>query len=97
MAVIEVQNFRLAHGVEAAEFLDADKRLQTELMLRKPTFLRRTTARGADGDWLVIVLWASQADADTSNAQFDRHPARVDFTALVDEATVTWRRYETLD
>jgi hypothetical protein len=97
MAVIETQTFRLAHGADVAAFLDADKRLQTELMLRKPTFLRRTTARGADGDWLVVVLWSSEADADASNAHFDRHPARVDFMALVDEATVTWRRYETLD
>jgi hypothetical protein len=97
MAVIETQTFRLAQGAGVSEFLDADKRLQTELMLRKPTFLRRTTARGADGEWLVVVLWGSEADADASSAQFDRHPARVDFLALVDEATVTSRRYETLE
>jgi hypothetical protein len=97
VAVIETQTFRLAHGADVADFLAADKRLQTELMLRKPTFLRRTTARGADGDWLVVALWGSQADADASNAHVDRHPARVDFMALVDESTITWRRYETLD
>jgi hypothetical protein len=97
MAVIETHTFRLADRADVGQFLDADKRLQTELMLEKPTFLRRTTARSGDGDWVVIVLWGSEDDADRSNGRFDDHPARAAFMTFVDEATVTSRRYETLD
>ena len=97
MAVIETHTFRLAESADVGQFLDADKRLQTALMLQKPTFLRRTTARSGDGEWVVIVLWRSEADADTANGRFDDHPARAAFMTFVDEATATSRRYETLD
>jgi hypothetical protein len=97
MPLIEMHTFRLSEGADVGGFLDADRRVQTELMLTKPTFLRRTTARGGDGEWLVVVLWSSEGDADISRAQFGDHPANATFMAFVDEATVTSRRYETLD
>ncbi len=97
MAVIETHTFRLADGADVNGFLDADRRVQTELMLRKPTFLRRTTARGGNGDWLVVVLWASEADAEASRVHFADDPVSVAFMSFVDEAAITSRRYETLD
>jgi hypothetical protein len=97
MPLIETQSFRLVDNPDVGAFLAADERLQTELMLRQPTFLRRTTARGRDGEWLVVVLWDSEADANTSRAQLGDDPANVAFMAFVDEATLTSRRYETLD
>jgi hypothetical protein len=97
MAVIETDTFRLSDGADIRRFLDADRRVQTELMLRKPTFLRRTTARGRDGEWLVVVLWYSEADANASRAQLGDGSANAAFMAFVDEATLTSRRYETLD
>jgi hypothetical protein len=97
MSVIETHTFRLAEGADMAEFLDADRQVQTELMLRKPTFLRRTTARADDGDWLVVVIWTSATDADTARAQLDDDPATAAFMALVDRPTLTTKRYETLD
>jgi hypothetical protein len=97
MAMIETDTFRLTDSADIGRFLDADRQVQTELMLRTPTFLRRTTARGHDGEWLVVVLWGSGADADASRAQFGGDPAKAAFMAFVDEATLTSRRYETLD
>ena len=97
MALIETHTFRLVKGADVGGFLDADRRVQTELMLTKPTFLRRTTARSGDGEWLVVVLWSSERDANISSAHFGDHPANATFTAFVDEATVTSRRYLTLD
>jgi hypothetical protein len=97
MATIEAHTFRLADGVETGDFLHADRRVQTELMRRKPTFLRRTTAQSGDGDWLVVVIWSSGTDAETARTQFDHHPANAAFMALVDHPTFTTGRYETLD
>jgi hypothetical protein len=97
MSVIETNTFRLVGGVDIGEFLEADRQVQTELMLRKPTFLRRTTARGSDGDWLVVVTWSSRTDADTARAQLDDDPATAAFMTFVDRATLATRRYETLD
>jgi hypothetical protein len=97
MPVIETHTFRLADGADIGRFLDADRRIQTELMLRKPTFLRRTTARGTDGEWLVVVVWGSEEDAATSRAAFEVDPANVALMTFLDQPTLTTRQYATLD
>jgi hypothetical protein len=97
MSVIETHTFRLAEGADLAEFLDADRQVQTELMLRKPTFLRRTTARSGEGDWLVVVIWSSARDADIARTQLKDDQATTALMTFVDQPTFTTRRYETLD
>ena len=62
MSIVEITTFRLAEGVTDDAFLALDKRIQTELVPNQPGFLRRTTARHGD-DWLVVTLWATDADA----------------------------------
>jgi hypothetical protein len=63
-AVIEIMRFRLPPGADEAAFLAADRRVQEEFAYHQPGLLRRTTARGQDGGWIVIDLWRSAADAD---------------------------------
>jgi hypothetical protein len=97
MSVIETQTFRLVDRSDLDGFLEADRRVQTELMLQKPTFLRRTTARSSDGEWIVLVLWASEGDANTSGQRSADDPANAAFMAYVDLSTLITRRYQTLD
>jgi hypothetical protein len=97
VSVIEVMSFRLAGGTDEAAFLEADRRVQTEFAYRQRGLLRRTTARNDDGEWMVIDLWRSDADADASDARWDGDAAAAAFMALVDRATVQIRRYHELD
>jgi hypothetical protein len=97
MAVIEVRTFRLADGVDQDEFLDADQRAQTEFVYNQRGLLRRTTARGADGQWLVVTLWASELDADASTTAGRDDPTVSRLTSLLDPSSVATRRYHTLD
>jgi len=94
--VIEIMRFRLAPGSDEAEFRAADRRLQQEFAYQQPGLLRRTTARGADGDWVVIDLWRSAADADACAARWDSDPVVGAFMALVDGSSVTSERFEPL-
>ena len=96
VAVIEITTFRLAGGTDQAAFLEADKRVQTEFIPRHPGFMRRTTARGDDGQWAVIVLWFSSENADDSRNKARDHEAAQAFQALLDPSSVEVRRYETL-
>src|SRR4051794_26412466 len=97
MAVIEIVTFRLADGADEVAFLETDRRLQTEFIPRHRGFMRRTTARGSDGEWAVIILWGSAADADASAALGQDHPIVREFDAMLDPGTVQRRCYETLD
>jgi hypothetical protein len=95
--VIETTTFRLARDDNEESFLDADRRVQTEVVPNHAGFLRRTTARGEDGEWLVMVLWRSGHDADASRRLAADHPVTHEFVALVDGTTVRTTRYATLD
>jgi hypothetical protein len=86
--------FRLAAGQNEAEFLQADKALQEEFAYQQPGMLRRTTARGAAGDWLVVDLWASVADSDACAARWETDPVAQRFMGFVDRSTVVTDRYE---
>ncbi|HEX4060998.1 MAG TPA: hypothetical protein VHY58_08245 [Streptosporangiaceae bacterium] len=85
--MIEIMRFRLAPGTGEEEFLAADRRLQEEFADHQPGLLRRTTARGEDGDWIVIDLWRSAADADACDQRWDDDPVAQGFMALLDRSS----------
>jgi heme-degrading monooxygenase HmoA len=96
MSIVEVTTFRLAEGVSDESFLALDKRLQTELIPNRPGFLRRTTARHG-GEWLVVTLWSSEADAAAYSRETQDDPLQVEFARVVESGTLHLTRFETLD
>ena len=67
--IIEHRTFRLAEGADEGAFLAADRRVQTEVAPFQHGFIRRTTARGGDGRWLVETLWYDEACADAAASE----------------------------
>jgi hypothetical protein len=95
--VIEIMRFRLPAGADEAAFLAADRRVQQEFAYHQPGLLRRTTARGQDGGWIVIDLWRSAADADACDARWERDEVTQAFMGLLDRSSVSTGRYQELD
>ena len=83
--IIEVRTFRLTSDEDA--FRAADKNEQHALMTRNRGMLRRTTAKGDDGDWLVLTLWGSHDDVEEPSPEL---------TACVAPESLDVRRYEDL-
>ena len=95
--MIEILTFRLAEGVDEADFLAADRQLQTAFAYRQPGLLRRTTARSAGGEWVVIDLWRSADDADACDERWSGDGVAARLMSFIDRATVRTARYHTLD
>jgi hypothetical protein len=95
--VIEIVRFRLAPGGDEAALLAADRRVQEEFAYQQPGLLRRTTARGEDGSWIVILLWRSSADADAADARGERDELAQASLALMDSSSISVERYQELD
>ena len=89
--------FRLAAGSDEESFRAADRRVQTDFAYRQPGLVRRTTARGEDGGWIVIDLWRSAEHADEGSRRWDGDPVAAAFMSFVDIDSVRIRRYATLD
>ncbi|MBO0729363.1 MAG: hypothetical protein J2P57_08900 [Acidimicrobiaceae bacterium] len=94
--MIELRVFRLAPGADEAAFLASDKAVQSDFAYQQPGLLRRTTARSPSGDWLVLDLWRSEADADRCAALWASDPAARKFMGFVDRASVRTARFEEL-
>jgi hypothetical protein len=95
--LIEIDMFQLAAETSEVAFLEADRAVQAEVVPRAAGFVRRTTARGAGGDWAVITLWRSEAEADASEELSREHPAQIRFMELVDGSSRRTSRWTTLD
>ena len=93
--IIEHHVFRLAAGVDETDFLAADVAVQTGFAPFQQGFVRRTTARGADGQWLIETFWYSHGDAQA--AVDSDHAAVVALAACIDDSAERIDRFETLD
>jgi hypothetical protein len=94
--VVDVTSFRLATGTDEDQFLALDRRWQTELVPNRSGFVRRTTAR-RDGDWVVVTLWATEADAVAFESDTAGDDVRRAFEAALVPGSVRAARYDTLD
>ena len=92
MTVIETFSFRLPTNADEAGFLAADARIQTEVAYQQPGLVRRTTARGHDGEWLVLTLWESPDAAEVGARVISHHLA-----SLIDASSARSARYNPLD
>jgi len=83
MAVIETTTFRLADGVDEAAFLEADEQVRTGFLYHQPGIMRATTAKSDAGEWILVVLWASEDAADAAAEAERKDPAVERFMQLV--------------
>jgi heme-degrading monooxygenase HmoA len=95
--VIEIMRFRLPPDGDEAAFLAADRRVQEEFVYQQPGLTRRTTARGERGDWIVITMWRSAADADAFEARAEHDELPRSFWAMLDRSSLSVERYQELD
>ena len=88
--------FRLLPGADEAAFLAADRDLQTGFAYQQPGLTRRTTARGAEGEWVVIELWRSDADADAAAIRRADDPRSAAVSSFIEPASVRLARFTEL-
>jgi hypothetical protein len=94
--VIELMQFRLLPETTVDEFVAADDRLQTDFAYQQPGLLRRTTARGDNGEWVVIDHWRSESDANACAERWEHDTVAQAFMRLLDRSSVRVQRFSTL-
>jgi len=91
--VIEVVTLKLKDGITPSQFLPIDREIQTKYISKRPGFISRESAPGADHTWLVIVHWRSVADADASMKSFPTAPASAQFMSMIVPDSMVMTRY----
>ena len=95
--MIEVTTLRLKADADEAAFVEADKAMQAGFHYHQPGIIRRTSARTDDGEWVEIVLWGSEQQADTARDAAANDALVTAYAAHVDHDSVRVARYRDLD
>ena len=93
--ILVIKSFRLKEGADETAFLEADQLLQREFTFKQPGILECTTAKGTNGQWLVLHLWTSAQVADGPSASND--PVVEAWMDFIDESTAKMARFESID
>ena len=93
--VIEIASFKLKNGVTYEAFAPLDKQVEAQHVSRQPGFISRYSAKGNNGDWVVVVHWASEKDAEASMNSFSSSPLAGDFMSKIDLSTMKMAHYST--
>lgn len=94
--IIENATFKLVDGISTEEFLAIDARFQEDFAYQQKGFMRRTTARGDDGTWLVMNLWDSLESADAPKNTEHCMSVIEDMHRCIDFSTHKVERFSTL-
>ncbi|MDG4864665.1 antibiotic biosynthesis monooxygenase [Streptomyces sp. T-3] len=93
MSVVETVKFKLEAGFDTAVFAKLDEAVEDGYMAKQPGFVSREVTRNEDGEYLVIVHWATPEEADATMGAFFGRPETQEFLAAIDKSTVSSGRY----
>jgi antibiotic biosynthesis monooxygenase (ABM) superfamily enzyme len=85
--ILEVVLFKLAPGVDAAEFQAAATAVQSWLET-VPGYIRRELAASAEGQWVDIVHWASLDEAMQAADAIMATPEGQAFGAMIEPTSI---------
>lgn len=94
---IEIVNFRLAPGVSDEAFVNETMSMERNFLGKLQGFLDRDTGKSTDGEWVVVLHWASPEDAQASMDKFVGNAGTKTFTDMIDMPTFKMTRYELRD
>ena len=80
--IVEWAPIRLAAGRTEADLLAASRTFQTDFLARQPGFLRRELVRKAEGEYVDIVHWRSEADARAILGRLDAPACQAFFSVM---------------
>ncbi|MCP3756993.1 hypothetical protein [Streptomyces sp. TBY4] len=96
MSVIEIARVALASGATHEQFIEQNRVLEAGYIVKQPGFLSRELASGEGGGYVVVVHWRTAADADASMSRFATDPNTQGFMSVIDAATMSMDRYQTV-
>lgn len=91
---VEVITMKLQDGADVDGFLAANETMKEEYVSQQSGFIARQTGVTADGDWILVVHWASKADAEASIAGFGEAPTIEEFSSFINFETMVNTVYE---
>ena len=82
--IVEMAQIKLAAGKSEQDLLNASNTFQRDFLAAQTGFLRRELVKAPDGNYLDIVHWRSEADAQAIMAKIEDSPACALYFSVMD-------------
>lgn len=89
---LEVVAIKLKAGGDMDALRKNDK-ATAELVAKQPGFISRETGSGPDGEWFVIVHWASLKDAENAAGVFMQSEQAKTSMSMIDQNSMFFKHY----
>lgn len=93
MATIQIVKFRLAPGVDPAEFRTLNERFQREVVPTLKGLERREATVGADGDWMLVLRYSDGEHARQAGRSDNSEISR-GFMQMIDMSSMSATFFE---
>lgn len=95
MAAFDIVTFSLRPEISDDTFIQIDARMQEWTYVHLPGIMRRTVARDAQSQWIVIQLFDNLEQCGTEYFNRTEHPVS-EWAACINHSTVVARAYTLL-
>ena len=68
-------------------------RVEANFTSKQPGFIKRESARDENGNYLVLVYWNTEADAEASMSKFMADPSVSDYAGMIEGESMKMNRY----
>lgn len=92
-SVLEVTTFTLNNNANPQTFNDLDAAVEENFTRHQPGFIKRESGVNQKGEYVVIVYWDSQENADASMQKFMGDPSVADYAGMINAETMQMNRY----
>ena len=90
--VLEVTTFNLKTTASQKAFNALDAEVEANFTSKQPGFIKRESARDENGNYLVLVYWNTEADAEASMSKFMADPSVADYAGMIEGESMKMNR-----
>lgn len=93
-SVLEVTTFTLNNDANPQNFNDLDAEVEENFTRHQPGFIKRESGVNEKGEYVVIVYWDTQENADASMQKFMGDSSVANYAGMIDAASMQMNRYD---
>ncbi len=91
--IMEVTTFGINADVDSLAFAKRDAQVEADFTSKQAGFIKRQSGVDDKGNYVVVVYWKSQTDADTSMKKFMGDASVADYAQMIDGPSMKMSRY----
>lgn len=90
---IQVGTYHTKKGVKMADFKKIDSLMEQVYTSKQPGFISRESGIDQKGNWLVVVSYDTEANANAAYERFKTNPLAADFRNNIDTASLSLQNF----